>query len=508
MSYIRLPYVRIPTFDRRALLFGAARGAKLLAARKVLQTAPLLGLTALSRAAGQASEPLASPPEIRSRDGILEATLTAACGPVRLGDHAFAGMLYNGSYVPPTLRARLGDTLRITFRNNLIDRSPPGDPGYVGPLCTGPGTPSNVHYHGMSVSPQGSSDNVFVHVHPGESFQYEVPIPAAGRQGPGLYWYHPHAHGYVDPQILGGLSGALVVDGFEELYPLLRGMPERFLLIKHAQIGGGEVVSINGQVNPAIEMRPGEMQFWRIAHIGASLFIKFRIEGIPLYVIATDGHPLSQPRKISEFLIGPGERIEAIAVGPPPGEYAMRTIAFQNEAWRPPEAVRDLALIVSSGAAAPGDAESEILRQRVQGGQWIDEVRAAPIAHRRTLVYSRTPDRQVFMIDGRTVDEARIDQRVRLGDTEEWTVINTDQQYHSFHIHQTPFLVTEINGAPANDASLRDTAAVPPSIGERHGTLKVVIPFTDPVIAGRFVYHCHSVNHEDKGMMGVIEVVA
>jgi FtsP/CotA-like multicopper oxidase with cupredoxin domain len=111
------------------------------------------------------------------------------------------------------------------------------------------------------------------------------------------------------------------------------------------------------------------------------------------------------------------------------------------------------------------------------------------------------------MIDGRTTDENRIDQTVRLGDTEEWTVINTDQQYHSFHIHQTPFLVTEINGAPANDDSLRDTASVPPSTGVHHGTLKVVIPFTDPVIVGRFVYHCHSVNHEDKGMMGVITVV-
>jgi FtsP/CotA-like multicopper oxidase with cupredoxin domain len=498
----------MPTLDRRTLLSGAVRGAKLLAARKLLQTAPLLGLTALSRAAGQASEPLAAPPEIHSRDGVLETTLTAACGPVRLGGQEFAGMLYNGSYVPPLLRARLGDTLRIKFRNDLIDRPRADELGYAGPLCSGPGTPSNVHYHGMSVSPQGNSDNVFVHVHPGESFQYEVHIPAAGRQGPGLYWYHPHAHGSVDPQILGGLSGALVIDGFDALYPLLRGMPERFLLIKHAQIGGGEVVSINGQINPSIAMRPGEMQFWRIAHIGASLFVKFRIEGMALYAIGTDGHPLSQPRKISEFLIGPGERIEAIAVGPPPGEYAMRTISFQNEAWRPPEAVRDLALIVSSGAAAPGDAGGEILRQRLVGARWIDEVRAAPIARRRTLVYSRTADRQVFMIDGRTIDENRIDQTVQLGDTEEWTVINTDQQYHSFHIHQTPFLVTEINGAPANDDSLRDTATVPPSTGERHGTLKVVIPFTDPVIVGRFVYHCHSVNHEDKGMMGVIEVVA
>lgn len=476
--------------NRRAVLSGAARGATLLAAGNIL-SAPLLGLAAQAREAAPTAEPLAAPPEIRSRNGVLETTLTAAPGPVRLGEHQFSGFLYNGAYLPPLLRTQLGDTLRIAFRNDL------------------PGKPSNLHYHGMSVSPQGNSDNVFVHVHPGETFHYEVRIPAAGRQGPGLYWYHPHAHGYVDDQILGGMSGALVVDGFERLYPLLRGLPERFLLIKHAQIDGGEVVSINGQINPLIAMRPGEMQFWRIAHIGASLFLKFRIEGMALYVVGTDGHPLSQPRKVSEVFIGPGERIEAIAVGPPPGAYAMRTISFQNEAWRPLEAVRDLALIVSSGPTTAADSvESEILRQRLEGARWIDDVRAAPLAHRRTLVYSRTPDRQVFMIDGRTVDENRIDQTVRLGDTEEWTIVNTDQQYHSFHIHQTPFLVTETGGMPQNDDSLRDTASVPPATDQGAGTLKAIIPFTDPVIVGRFVYHCHSVNHEDKGMMGVIEVVA
>jgi FtsP/CotA-like multicopper oxidase with cupredoxin domain len=112
------------------------------------------------------------------------------------------------------------------------------------------------------------------------------------------------------------------------------------------------------------------------------------------------------------------------------------------------------------------------------------------------------------MIDGRVMAEDRVDQTVKLGDTEEWTVINTDQQYHNFHIHQTPFLVTEVNGVPRNHTSLRDTFSVPPATAEKAGTLKVVIPFTDPVIVGRFVFHCHAADHEDKGMMGVVEVVA
>ena len=68
--------------------------------------------------------------------------------------------------------------------------------------------------------------------------------------------------------------------------------------------------------------------------------------------------------------------------------------------------------------------------------------------------------------------------------------------------------MTEVNGVRRGEESLRDTFSVPPATADRPGLLKVVIPFTDPVIVGRFVYHCHAVDHEDKGMMGVIEVVA
>ena len=113
----------------------------------------------------------------------------------------------------------------------------------------------------------------------------------------------------------------------------------------------------------------------------------------------------------------------------------------------------------------------------------------------------------MFMIDGHVMDEHRIDLTVRLGDTEEWTVVNTDQQYHSFHIHQTAFLVTEINGVPRREDSLRDTFSVPPATDIGPSSLMVIIPFTDPVIVGKFVYHCHAVDHEDKGMMGIVEVV-
>jgi suppressor of ftsI len=496
------------TPDRRSFIRAASIVAGgTVGAGKLLAIGASKQATGILSQFGNMPEPLIQPTEVRSSNGLLDFVMTAAPGQVQLGKHTFNGLLYNGAYVPPTLRARRGDTLQITFRNNLesgLDRTE-----FLGPICAGVGTPSNLHFHGMSVSPQANGDNVFVHVQPGETFRYQVHIPTSGRQGPGLFWYHPHAHGFVNQQILGGLSGALVVDGMDEIFPLLRGLPERIMLIKQVQLDdGSEIISINGQVNPLIEIRAGELQFWRIAHIGASKFLRFQLGGMPLFVVGTDGHALSQPRKMAEFFMGPGERIDAIAIGPATGEYAVRTISFQNEAWRSPEPSVQLATISSSGSSSNVAIEDEVVRQRVMGPRWIDDVSAAPIARRRTLTYSRTPDRKIFLIDDRAVDEARTDQTVKLGETEEWTVVNMDQQYHSFHIHQTAFLVTEINGVSLSDDGLRDTYSVPPATDHGPGVLKVVIPFTDPVIVGRFVYHCHAVDHEDKGMMGIIEVVA
>jgi len=340
--------------NRRSFLKGAARAG--FAAATLRSSAMLVGDAAAlpkpSRAVAAEPKPLIQPGEIRSQNGILRTTIAAAPGRVQLGDFAFPGLLYNGAYLPPLLRPRLGDTMRITFRNNLPD------------------DPSNLHYHGMSVSPQGNSDNVFIHVHPGHQFEYEVRIPATGRQRPGLFWYHPHAAWRCCQTDFSAACPADLSSTVSKIsFRSCRRCRKRFFLIKHAELGeDNEIISINGQLNPIVQIRPGEMQFWRIANIGATLLIKFRIEGMPLYAVATDGHPLSQPRKITELFLGPGERIDAIAIGPQAGKYAMRTIAFQNEAWKKPGPVQQLATVVSDGpGTATANTEAEVSQSACHG---------------------------------------------------------------------------------------------------------------------------------------------
>jgi FtsP/CotA-like multicopper oxidase with cupredoxin domain len=107
------------------------------------------------------------------------------------------------------------------------------------------------------------------------------------------------------------------------------------------------------------------------------------------------------------------------------------------------------------------------------------------------------------MIDGKTFDPSRIDQRVRLGAVEEWTIRSTDMRDdHVFHIHTNPFQVIEIGGQPQADRTWRDTVVVPrPAKG---GSTVIRSRFLD--YTGVFMMHCHMMNHEELGMMQAVEV--
>lgn len=229
---------------------------------------------------------------------------------------------------------------------------------------------------------------------------------------------------------------------------------------------------------------------------------------MPFYLLGRDGYFVPRPVKMDSLILGPGQRVSVVVVGGPADQYAFKSVEFKFDELQPPLPEVALGTVVSGGPPADiARATANVEAQHVNVPLYVDTVRSSPIAHRRTFTFSRTPDKSAFLINGKAFDENRTDVAVKLGDTEEWTIRNEDSQYHDFHIHQTGFLVTEVNGVSSQFAGLRDTYSVPPARSGKPGEAKMIIPFTNPEILGRFVFHCHVVKHEDKGMMMAIEVV-
>jgi suppressor of ftsI len=233
-----------------------------------------------------------------------------------------------------------------------------------------------------------------------------------------------------------------------------------------------------------------------------------KIDEMPFYLIGRDGYFVPRPIRMDEVILGPGQRFSAIVVGNKAGRYAFKSVAFKFDERQPPLPEVDLGSVISQGPAADvGDAEAKVSSQHVNGPLYVDMVRSTPITRQRTFAFSVNPQKTAFFINDQVFDENRTDVTVKLGDTEEWTILNKDTQYHDFHIHQTGFLVTGVNDAPTDFDGLRDTFSVPPQRDGNPGKAKLIIPFTNPEIVGRFVFHCHVVKHEDKGMMMTVEVL-
>jgi len=428
-----------------------------------------------------AAETFVSPSEIVSSNRVLKTTLTASTALVKLGGKEVLARVYDGSYIPPTLRVRPGDRIRLKLVNKLD-------------------APTNLHYHGLDVSPLGNSDNVFIHLMPSETFDYEVDIPR--NQNPGLYWYHPHAHGLSESQVGGGMSGGLIVEGILDPFPALRGIKERVMLLKESEIDGDQISqkddpakstrTLNGLIDPTIKIFQGETQFWRIGNIGANAYYHLQLEGHTFYKIAQDGNRMNQVVEAKEIILPPGSRIEVLVRGGWRGTYKFKSLAFNTgpQGDQNPE-VTLATVIVEGPPRKPVSLPDRLLP--------VADLRKQRIANKREIVYTESPGK--FFINGKQFDMNRIDTTVNLGDVEEWTIRNESDEMHTFHIHQLNFQVIEVNGQPMPFTGMQDNVNVPV-----RGEVKILAPFTDPVIVGKFVYHCHILSHEDKGMMAVIEV--
>ena len=523
------------------------------------------------------------PEDLRSQNGVLSVQLTARNQREKDGSTRYC-YIYGDGVQSPNLRLKPGDLLILKLKNDLSDPNQsapvrqqlkPGVASSVDPCQSGAmaSTSTNLHFHGLTVPPICHQDDVLkTSVQPTDPpFEYRFRIPE--NEPPGLYWYHPHIHGFSKAQVIGGASGALIVEGIERANPDLAGLPERVMIIRDQDLlnsnsppsksepvvpkmlidrDGDSANNGTGFGKPAkdlsinyvpvpypdyppatIKMRPGERQLWRVLNASAITYLNLAVlldrKPQNLGIVALDGVPINTDGVTKNVLNGqnhigipPGGRAEFIVEGPPVGVSGLlvtRTVDTGAGGENDPN--RALAILVPSAdapelhsrlAPSPAPLPSSAV-------PWIGNV--LPVRTRRLYFSEKLLDPNdpnsatTFFIteDGKTPaafdpSDGVPDIVVKQGDVEDWIVENRSTELHAFHIHQIHFLMMDWSGVPVNEPFLRDTINVPYYNGHTlaYPSVRLRMDFRDPNSVGTFVYHCHLLEHEDGGMMGLIRV--
>jgi FtsP/CotA-like multicopper oxidase with cupredoxin domain len=525
------------------------------------------------------------PADLRSKHGLLKVNLTIHDFTEPDGSTRYCYIDENGDE-SPTLRTNPGDLVIIHLKNDLTNPHLGAATTDHPPMhmviqqdmkpCTGgemTPTSTNLHFHGLTIPPTCHQDEVLTtSIQPGDPpFEYRFRIPA--NEPPGLYWYHPHIHGFSEKEVLGGASGALIVQGIERADSAVAGLPEQVLIIRDQNLlnpnappsksepvvpkflidrdgdaanngtGFGEPakdLSINfvpvpyPNYQPAIiKMKPGERQIWRVLNASAITYLNLQVlfhrVPQPLGLVALDGVPLNLNEGPRDFVdwqthlgVPPGARVEFIVQGPPSGDAGLlvtRTVDTGPGGENDPN--RALAAIeVSPTAPEPRSKLSASPTPLPPPSEpWLGNV---PPVRTRKLYFSEKlidPNNPAsatefyITVDGQTPKPFDPSSGVpniiaKQGTVEDWIIENRSNELHTFHIHQLHFLLLDYLGRPVNEPFLRDTVNVPYYDGKsfEYPRVRLRMDFRDPNIVGTFVYHCHLLEHEDKGMMGTIRV--
>jgi suppressor of ftsI len=465
-----------------------------------------------------ASQPLlSSPPEARS-----PIVLTAINDP-QSGKAAFS---FNGREDPPVIRAVPGEDIRLTYINAMSTAS--HERCIDGPCMN----MTNLHFHGLHVSPDSPQDDVIgMMATPGQSLQYVVNIPP--EQPPGLYWYHTHAHGESYQQDLDGMSGAIVIDGIERYVPELQHMRARILVLRDRVIGKDDsaspelmrtvelsrhscsassdvperIFTVNGAVRPQIPIAAGERQFWRIVNASPDLYADLQVDGEQLEIVALDGMPLGfhDPEhpleRVSHILVPPAGRVEAIITGPRrEARASLRSLCFDTGRDGDPNPAMVLADLVNIAEPIP-KRQAIHVDSRPPASKPLSPAMIARVENSSPdFVVHFSEDKKGFYINGRKYSPSDPPMTsVSIGAFHHWRVTNDTFEVHPFHIHQVHFLIYAENGVPLKNPEWLDTVNVPVE-----GNVDLMMDFTDPIIRGVSLFHCHLLSHEDKGMMAKI----
>ena len=477
-----------------------------------------------------------SPSELSSSaSGTLEVTLNFRSEQDTFSQTRYCYVTPDGAQ-SPTLRVKPGDTVVLHLKNEVKATS--ADPLRMSQNCAASAMTAdatNLHFHGLSIPPVCHQDEVLrTLVEPREEFEYRFSIPED--QPPGLYWYHPHPHGFTEGQVLGGASGAMIVTGIEHFRPEILGLKQRVLVFRDQLQPGQQLnymepgeesekdVSLNfvpviaPLFTPArIEMVAGGQEFWRVLNAAADTYFHLQL---PLDLIALDGAPLRRLIHRSDILIPPGGRAEFIVTAPQTGRTAQ-LISKSYDTGPLGEKTPARVLATLTAHDWPQAGLSSGVFSLLTGG--VEDLSALKPARVRRIYLSE--DRQdledptllarYFITEEGATPKAfdmmaeEPDITAEQGTVEDWVIENRAREVHTFHIHQLHFQVLERDGKKLAEPLTMDTIDLPYWDGKSptYPNVKLRMDFRSPAIVGTFVYHCHILEHEDNGMMGRIRVV-
>jgi FtsP/CotA-like multicopper oxidase with cupredoxin domain len=528
------------------------------------------------------------PADLNSKDGVLKVDLTMHDSIESNGSVRYCYVDAEGNE-SPNLRLNPGDLLILNLKNDLTDptvgateadhhsmKMQDGTAENANQCASGLMTAvsTNLHFHGLTIPPVCHQDDVLkTSIQPGDPpFQYRFRIPE--NEPPGLYWYHPHIHGFTKVQVLGGASGAIIVDGIERADKAAAGLPERVFVIRDqdlmnpnappaksepvvprmlydkdgdaANTGTGfgkpaKDLSINFVPVPypdyppaTIQMKPGERQLWRVVNASAitylNLQVLFKRAPQPLGLVALDGVPLNTDNGLSaDFVdwqthlgVPPGARVEFIVIGPPQGVPALFvTRSVDTGPGGENDTNRALATIATSDdAPEPRSRLSASAKPMPPSSEaWLGSVTPVVTRHlyfSEKLLEPNNPNSATefyLTVEGQTPKafdpKSGIPNIVaKQGTVEDWIIENRSSELHAFHIHQLHFMLLDYLGRPVDEPFLRDTVNIPYYDGRSlvYPSVRLRLDFRGPNTVGNFVYHCHLLEHEDNGMMGLIRV--
>jgi len=449
----------------------------------------------------------------------------------------------------------------------------------VYPNCFNENNVTNMHYHGMHIDQGESGDDVLLAIYPNGQSEHDVEhgtehgmIPKIGENDydfvvptdhpQGTFWYHPHKHGATDIQVANGMAGAIIVNDTLNDEPVFQNQPpvEQTLVIQSIlqnlafPTGGGPgTQTVNGITNPTINMRAGEVQRWRLINATGQAVSAFNLtlagdEAPEMYLIAVDGNFLDESHWNSTtptqaLFLAPGNRADVLVYAPAEGQFGLQVQA-PSDNQKPKDATPTpiptgtggftplLTVNVSGTMSPPMQLPAKLpplpFNLRPFGPDEVD-------AGCRTITFqllsgaaggqgAKKGNAPQWAINGKKFDPSQVDQCMLLDTSETWTLVNTTNIAHPFHIHLNPFLIQEFNDPTPNDPNnplttgdnpigqWQDTIIIPNATFNSDGSLKqagqVVIRHRFPQITGKFVLHCHILGHEDRGMMQLLEVVA